>query len=75
MMPEILGIQIAVYHFAQKPANYEDFASHVEKVKRDQETDSKKAKSHGNLYFISFSYNGFVQLKEISQCALNVCSL
>ena len=49
-MPEILGVQVALYHFAQKPGNYKDFAMHVQKVKMEQERGSKK-KSHGDFYF------------------------
>ena len=48
MMPEILDIQIAIYHMAQKPGSYKDFATHVENVKKDQETGHKK-KSHGKF--------------------------
>lgn len=48
MMPEILGVQVALYHFAQKPGSYKDFATHVQEVKMEQERGSKK-KSHGTI--------------------------
>ena len=49
-MPEILGVQVALYHFAQKPGSYKDFATHVQEVKMEQERGSKK-KSHGTILF------------------------
>ena len=52
MMPEILGVQVALYHFAQKPGNYKDFATHVQEVKMEQERGSKK-KSHGDILLLT----------------------
>ncbi len=49
--PIISGVQVAVYHQAQKPGNYVNFSTHVEKVKQEREIQkAKENKKKGPQY-------------------------
>ncbi len=51
MMPEILGVPVAKFHYAPMPGNYTGFANHVQTVKKQQETQlTGKKKVKGRLY-------------------------